>query len=212
MNGARRRLRRRSWLGNLLAVLGALLAGAAFLTVQQLASDLHAANQARDALATQVQRLGGTPVAGPPGSRGEPGRNGTDGAGVAGPKGEPGEPGAPGEPGPSGSPGKNGKNGTDGTNGESGSDGTGQTGADGAAGPAGPPGAQGDPGPAGKDGQDGKDGADGQACPSGYSLQQPAYDPDALVCRRDQAPSDNDPTPESSPPSLGLDPTRRQYS
>jgi hypothetical protein len=73
--GTRRRLRRRAWHGDLLAVLGALLAGAAFLTVQQLASDLRAANQARDALATQVQRLGATPVAGPPGSRGKEGRS-----------------------------------------------------------------------------------------------------------------------------------------
>jgi hypothetical protein len=206
--GTRRRLRRRAWHGDLLAVLGALLAGAAFLTVQQLASDLRAANEARDALATQVQRLGATPVAGPPGSRGKEGRSVT---GARGPKGDPGDPGPPGEPGPSGSPGPSGPPGKNGAAGQSGTDGVGQAGATGPAGPAGPPGPQGEPGPAGKDGQNGAAGTDGQTCPAGYSLQAPAYDTDALVCRRDPAPSDDGPS-KTSPLSLGLDPTRRQYA
>ncbi|MBT2389839.1 hypothetical protein J7E87_10440 [Streptomyces sp. ISL-1] len=43
--------RGRSWRGDILAVLGALLAGAAFLTGQDLAEELRTANEARDALA-----------------------------------------------------------------------------------------------------------------------------------------------------------------
>ncbi|MGB8941120.1 MAG: hypothetical protein WCD21_12935, partial [Streptomyces sp.] len=49
----------------------------------------------------------------------------------------------------------------------------------------------------------------GPSCPDGYSLQAPASDPDALVCRRDGAPPP-DPDPEPSP-QAALDPTRRQY-
>ncbi|MFC9248058.1 hypothetical protein ACFT7S_29760 [Streptomyces sp. NPDC057136] len=66
--------RARPWLGNILTLAGALLAGAAILTVQDLAADLRDANLARDQLAQQVERLGGQPVAGPPGSRGNPGK------------------------------------------------------------------------------------------------------------------------------------------
>lgn len=191
------------------------LAGFAFLviTMQGMAHDLRAANDARDQLAAQVQRLGGKPVAGPPGSRGEPGKS------VTGPRGPKGDPGEPGSPGPSGSPGSDGKNGAKGTDGDNGSDGVGSTGPTGAAGsdgvpgPAGPqgePGPAGPEGPAGQDGADGADGRDGQTCPDGYSLQAPAYDPDALVCRRDGAPQ-----PEKKDGGLlsagALDPTRRQY-
>lgn len=124
--------------------------------------------------------------------------------GPVGPKGE------PGKPGPSGTPGDDGRNGQDGV-GEPGSEGA--PGSDGAAGPPGP---QGEPGPAGPQGEpgtageDGADGRDGQTCPSGYSLQTPSYDPDALVCRKDGAP---DPEPDNggSLLSAGLDPQRRQY-
>jgi len=116
--------------------------------------------------------------------------------GPVGPKGD------PGSPGPSGTPGDDGRNGSDGV-GETGAPGT-----DGANGEAGPPGPQGEPGPAGPAGRDGEDGSDGQTCPDGYSLQPPADDPDALVCRRDNAPPpDDDPT---SPLAMALDP-RRQY-
>lgn len=124
--------------------------------------------------------------------------------------GRPGEPGKPGSPGPSGSPGQDGEDGANGV----GQDGA--SGSDGEPGPAGPPGEpgpagqQGEPGPAGADGADGTDGRDGQTCPSGYSLQPPADDPDALVCRRDGAPPPDDDQP-SSPLAAGLDPSRRQY-
>ncbi|MEE1808057.1 hypothetical protein [Streptomyces sp. BE133] len=59
------------------------MAGIAFLvvTMQGLSRDLRTANEARDALARQVERLGESPVAGPPGSRGQPG------ASVVGPPG-----------------------------------------------------------------------------------------------------------------------------
>lgn len=159
------------------------------------------------ALRAQVQAGGETPVAPDPTRAVEdlPSR-----AEVPVPiPGPPGPEGAPGSPGPTGSPGQNG---TDGV-GSAGP--TGAAGTDGAAGPPGPAGPQGDPGPAGPQGEqgppgaDGQDGRDGQTCPDGYSLQAPADDPDALVCRRDGAP---DPEPSSSGPlAAGLDPTRRQY-
>jgi len=125
---------------------------------------------------------------------------------IPGPRGPQGD---PGQPGPSGSPGQNGTDGDTGTPG-----GTGATGPAGPAGPAGPPGPQGDPGPAGPQGEQGATGERGPAgpsCPDGYSLQAPADDPNALVCRRDGAP---DPQPTDNGGgllSMGLDPTRRQY-
>lgn len=127
---------------------------------------------------------------------------------IPGPRGLTGEPGETGTEGPSGPAGEDGQSGSDGT------DGTGETGppgSSGADGVAGPPGPQGEPGPAGPEGPSGKDGADGrdgQTCPDGYSLQAPADDPDALICRRDSAP---DPEPEPSPQAAALDPTRREY-
>jgi hypothetical protein len=165
----------------------------------------------RDALARQVQDLGGTPVAGPPGLRGEPGE---PGVGVTGPPGGPGRDGVdgadgePGRPGPSGSPGSDGKDGADGA------DST----VPGPSGPAGPPGPQGEPGPAGpqgapgSDGADGEDGRDGQTCPDGYSLQAPSWDPDALVCRRDGAPDPDEPGNGNGPQAGALDPQRRVYA
>ncbi|MET7924708.1 collagen-like protein [Streptomyces sp. NPDC005349] len=210
---SRLRLPRAEWLvGFTLLLVAGFLAALTILVVRQSA-DLQAANKARDALAAQVQRLGGKPVAGPPGSRGDPGQTVR---GPKGDKGDTGEPGSPGSPGPSGSPGKTGKNGDDGSKGTDGVGSTGPTGAagsNGVPGPAGPAGPQGDPGPAGPEGpagQDGSDGTNGQTCPDGYSLQAPAYDPDALVCRRDGAPQ-----PEKKGSGLlssgALDPTRRQY-
>ncbi|MEU5580920.1 collagen-like protein [Streptomyces huasconensis] len=203
--------------GDVLAALGAIVLGVAVawivLTVQAMADDLRTANEARDQLARQVERMGGTPVAGPPGSRGEPGES------RPGPRGPQGERGEPGPAGPSGKPGADGEDGGAGTDGK---DGKGRPGADGEAGapgadgPAGPQGPQGEPGPsgpegpAGKDGADGRDGRDGQTCPDGYSLQVPADDPDALVCRRDGAPHP-DPTDDPPAPQAALDPQRRQY-
>lgn len=130
------------------------------------------------------------PIPGPRGPRGEPGSPGPSGS-----------PGLPGSPGPTGSPGSDGE---DGSAGEPGA-----AGASGAAGPAGPAGPQGEPGPAGPQGERGPA---GPACPDGYSLQAPAWDPDALVCRKDGAP---DPEPSKGNGngllSMGLDPTRREY-
>lgn len=200
--------------GDVLTVVAALLLGAAFawvlLSVQTLNQDLRESNAARDALARQVEGLGATPVAGPPGSRGEPGTSVT---GPPGPQGEPGPAGPTGPPGPSGSPGTAGKNGGDGAAGSAGEPGT--VGATGPAGAAGPPGPQGEPGPAGPQGEQGpagEDGEDGQTCPDGYSLQAPSYDPDALVCRKDGAP---DPEPGNGGGQSGLlalDPRRTQYA
>lgn len=180
-------------------VLLALLVAYIWWQTSQLSQDLRTANAARDALATQVQRLGEKPVAGPPGSRGEPGR------GIVGPSGPPGPPGDTGPSGPMGPVGPTGKPGAAGT------DGVGATGSPGVDGPAGPPGPQGDPGPAGPQGEQGppgEDGRDGQTCPDGYSLQPPKNDPDALVCRRNGAP----PPDNGGLVSLAaLDPSRRQY-
>ncbi|GCB49630.1 hypothetical protein [Streptomyces sp. NL15-2K] len=87
-------------------------------------------------------------------------------------------------------------------------------------GPSGPPGADstvpgpsGPPGRDGRDGVDGKDGTDGQNCPDGYSLQAPEWDPDALVCRRTDAPPPDEPgnSDGNGPLAVALDPTRRQY-
>ncbi|NUL09057.1 collagen-like protein [Streptomyces lunaelactis] len=192
-----------------LTVLAALAAFAwIVITMQAQGEDLRTANEARDALATQVQQLGGTPVAGKPGSRGE--------VGPAGQRGENGDRGEPGPIGPTGPVGPSGSPGDDGT------DGVGQTGAPGSPGSPGqdgdtvmgPPGPAGEPGPAGPQGEqgprgeDGADGQDGQACPDGYSWQAPKNDPDALVCRRDGAPPPDSPGLLSS---AALDPSRRQY-
>lgn len=202
----------------LFAIVAALvLAGFGFLvvTVQGLSEELRTANVARDALAQQVERLGGKPVAGPPGSRGQPG------ASVVGPRGPQGEPGPTGSVGPTGPAGRAGPSGSPGADGEAGADGVGAVGPSGApgadgqsvVGPAGPKGDTGPAGPAGpagapgKDGAPGRDGADGQTCPAGYSLQPPPGDPDGLMCRRDRGPAPTDPDP--SP--LALDPFRRQY-
>lgn len=189
------------------AAIGLAVLAWVVLTIQGLGRDLRTANDARDALARQVQQLGEKPVAGPPGSRGEPGES------VTGPPGPQGEVGPSGPPGPSGSPGKAGKDGVAGQVGATGEPGA--VGATGPAGPAGPPGPQGEPGPAGLQGPAGEDGQDGQTCPDGYSLQAPSWDPDALVCRRDGTPQPDEPGNGNSNGGLlamGLDPQRRDYS
>lgn len=110
-------------------------------------------------------------------------------------------------PGPKGDPGRPGK---DGAAGEDGQDGVpGETGATGEQGPQGEQGVQ---GPQGEQGPRGERGPAGPDCPDGYSLQPPADDPDALVCRRDGAPQPDQPGDGNNPLSLALDPTRRQYA
>ncbi|OMI38232.1 hypothetical protein [Streptomyces sparsogenes] len=49
----------------------------------------------------------------------------------------------------------------------------------------------------------------GPACPDGYSLQTPSWDPDALVCRRDGAPQPTEPAPSPTTPAA-LAPDRRR--
>lgn len=209
----------RSRRGNVLAVGGALLAGAALFTVQDLAADLREANEARDALARQVQQMGGTPVAGKPGSRGDvgpsglPGRDGADGEDgkdapavtpSPGASGAPGRPGADSTmPGPSGEPGQPGADST--VPGPTGP--AGQPGADSTV--PGPQGERGERGEKGDAGDTGPAGPAGQSCEDGYSWQTPSYDPNARICRKDGAP-DPDPPPGNSQPNA-LDPFRRQY-
>ncbi|MEU9792869.1 collagen-like protein [Streptomyces sparsogenes] len=208
------RAQERRWRrGDALAIGGALLLGAVLawivLTVQQLNDQLVTSNRARDALARQVEDMGGTPVAGRPGSRGKVGPSGPPG-----PRGEPGSPGPTGPPGSDGADGKTGKTGAEGSPGPTGQPGA--PGADGAAGQQGPQGEpgpagpQGPPGPPGADGRDGADGKDGQSCPDGYSLQTPGWDPDALVCRRDGAPQPSEPTSGPTTPAA-LAPDRRRF-
>ncbi|MFG2025383.1 collagen-like protein [Streptomyces sp. NPDC048825] len=208
------RLPRAEWLGAITGVLAlGLLAGMAVLFVD-MSHDLRGEQAARDALARQVQDLGGKPIAGPPGSRGEPG------PAVTGPTGPPGSPGASGPPGKNGrdggdgasSTGEPGEPGQPGASGAPGQDGETVIGPTGPAEPAGPAGPPGGPGPAGEDGTDGRDGSDGRTCPPGYSLQAPSYDPDALVCRKDGAPQPDEPgNGNGGLLSAGLDPQRRQY-
>ncbi|MGW6481332.1 collagen-like protein [Streptomyces sp. NPDC055059] len=74
------------------------------------------------------------------------------------------------------------------------------------------PGPSGPPGPAGQDGKDGANGSDGTTqCPDGYTWQTPAYDPDALVCRK-EAPAQPEPDEPEPTPQAALDPQRRQYA
>lgn len=154
------------------------------------------------ALRAQVRAAGGTPVApdpttavddlparaevpvpipGPPGPKGDPGKD---------------APTITPSPGPSGPAGKSGADGAPGAS---------VTGPTGPAGPAGPKGEQGEEGPRGEEGPA------GPACPDGYSLQVPAWDADALVCRKDDVPSDDDGGGKASG-VLALDPQRRQYA
>jgi hypothetical protein len=169
--------------------------------------DLRTSNEARDALARQVESLGETPIAGPPGSRGEPGETGVGApgpsgpAGPAGPSGKDAPPITP-SPGPSGPAGPIGPAGADST-------------VPGPAGPTGEAGQNGADGAPGADGKDGNDGADGKngAPPSEwtYTDQDGAeyqctpvedFDPDSprYHCTRTSDPT-TEPSPEPSPSS-----------
>jgi hypothetical protein len=149
--------RKRQRRGNLIAAAAIFMAAGTLAAVVfaffTLSRDLDEANKARDLLATQVEELGGTPVAGPPGSRGEPGKTVV---GASGPPGPPGPAGPSGKPAPTitPSPGPQGPPGPVGPSGEPGADST----IPGPAGPTGPPG-QDATGAPGQDGTDGKDGA-----------------------------------------------------
>lgn len=228
------RLPRAEWLIALTAVLVVAFLGWLAIQVVLLSGDLRTANEARDALATQVERLGGTPIAGPPGSRGEPGES------VRGPKGDPGEPGdpgvsgEPGSPGPSGSPGRSGPPGPSGSAGEDGAPGSpgasgapgsdgapGADGADGEPGPPGPPGdpgSPGEPGPAGPQGPQGERGEPGPAGspPSSWTFEYrgATYEctPDSDGSTRYTCRQTGDPGPDLPDPlAAGLDPSRREY-
>ncbi|NUS22743.1 MAG: collagen-like protein [Streptomyces sp.] len=101
-------------------------------------------------------------------------------------------------PGPSGPPGPSGKPAPTitGPSGASGMPGANST-VPGPSGASGAPGADSTvPGPQGEKGDKGDPGEPGPACPSGYHLEAPSWDPDALVCRRDGAPQ---PSPSDSP-------------
>ncbi|MFF5842103.1 collagen-like protein [Streptomyces massasporeus] len=208
----RRRWRapRAEWLGILTGLLALGLLVALAVMVVDLSQDLRTEHAARDALARQVEDLGGTPVVGPPGTRGEPGDSVT---GPPGPSGEEGDSGPTGPPGPSGSPGPRGKDGSDGASA------TGAPGADGSPGAAGPPGPQGEPGPPGADGERGEKGEQGPAGspPSSWTF---TYRGVTYTCTPNGSgstayscePTEGDPDPGvPGPLAAALDPTRRQY-
>lgn len=151
------------------------------------------------ALREQVKAKGGTPVAPDPAKAVAdlPDRAEVP-VPIPGPPGPKGDKGDPGKPAPTitPSPGSSGAPGAPGANGEPGTDG--------AQGPQGEPGPQGPQGPQGEQGEHGPRGEQGPAgpsCPDGYSLQPPADDPDALVCRRDGAPQP-EPSSTSTPPVI----------
>jgi hypothetical protein len=168
--------------------------------------DLETANTARDALASQVQRLGASPVAGPPGSRGEPGQS------IVGPRGPSGP---PGKAAPTITP-KPGASGASGAPGRPGADST-------VAGPSGPPGPsstvagpEGPAGPQGVQGEKGEPGSDGQP-PAGWSYEWTGSDgvTHHVTCSRTSDSPDSAPqyecadssTDEPSPsPSAPVDP------
>jgi hypothetical protein len=223
---ARKERKRGDYLSAAAAVLAALVLGAVVTLFVVLSRDLDAANTARDALARQVQNLGGKPVAGPPGSRGESVAGPAGPSGSPGPSGPPGASGKPGGtpisvPGPTGPAGASGKDGADSTvAGPPGQDATGAPGKDGQNGADGHDGAQGPPGDNGKDGSP----------PVGWSYTDPGgvtytcapaadFDPDAprYTCvpvggaTEDPAaegapgvPSDGQQSPSDIPSSAGL--------
>ncbi|MFD6080742.1 hypothetical protein ACFWG5_34765 [Streptomyces hydrogenans] len=145
-------------------VLVMLFLGWLAVQVVTLSQELRTANSARDALASQVEGLGESPIAGPPGSRGLPGESVTGPQGPQGPEGPTGPTGPPGRPGASGPPGPT-PTAIPGPSGAPGADSTvpGPAGADGATGPVGPAGPTGPAGPVGPAGAPGKDGTDGLA-------------------------------------------------
>lgn len=213
MGRAQIRAQERRWRrGDGVAIVAALVLGSAvawiLLSVLNLQSDLRTSNQARDALARQVESLGQTPVGGPPGSRGEPGKTVIGAPGPTGPAGPPGPSGKPAptitpSPGPAGPPGPSGAPGVPGA------DST----VPGPAGPTGPAGQDGAPGAPGTDGQPGKDGSDGQdgAPPSEWTYTDQdgreyrctpvdGFDPDnpRYRCTQTSGPSPS-PEPSSAP-------------
>lgn len=193
--------------------------------IQGLSRDLRESFEDRDALARQVERLGGTPVAGDPGKAGERGETGAPGPtgepgesgdrGPRGPGGEKGQPGDDGSPGPTGPPGTPGAEGSPGSRGADG-----QPGAAGEAGPVGP---QGEPGPAGPQGQQGAQGDRGPAGPPPsswtfvyggltYTCTPNADGSTHYTCAADGPLPDDNPGNGQGPLAAALDPHRRQYS
>lgn len=214
MTRAQIRAQERRWRrGDSLAILGAVAIGVALawilLAVQGLQDELRTSNDARDALARQVQSLGATPVAGPPGARGEAGKTVV---GARGPAGPPGPVGASGKPAPTLTP-SPGPTGPVGPSGQPGADST-------VPGPTGPAGPAGQDGQNGQDGKDGKDGApptswtftdqDGntyQCVPvDDFNPDDPRYrctQTSQVSPEPSPSPSDQ-PTPSDSPTSSGL--------
>lgn len=217
------RRRHTLWIVTALLFLGGAVA-VAFLQIDraqsrgdQLAAEANRRGNAVTTLATdvrtlrsQIQSKGGTPAAPDPTAAV---KNLPDRAEVPvpipGPRGPKGDTGSPGAAAPTitPSPGAPGANGQTGANGQAGATST----VPGPAGPAGPQGPVGQQGADGKDGSDGTNGSNGQACPTGYSWQAPANDPDALVCRKDGAPA---PSPPAGQSLLGMGATdpRRPYT
>jgi hypothetical protein len=162
-------------------------------------------SEAVDDLTDRVRVPAGAP--GEPGAKGAPGAGGKTGAaGQRGPRGEPGAPGPSGSPGPSGEPGSDGSLGPMGPPGPQGEQG--YQGQPGSSGLSGTRGDKGDAGDKGDPGDPGPKGDPGPTCPDGYTLQVPANDPDALVCRKSGA--GPVPTPQPAAVLPLLPPPRRR--
>jgi hypothetical protein len=197
-----------------LVVLAAIVLGLAVawivLSVQGMQSDLRESNKARDALARQVESLGGKPVAGPPGSRGAPGKERVGAVGPSGPPGPPGKdaPTLTPSPGPKGERGATGMAGANSTvPGPTGPAGQNATGAPGKDGQNGVDGSNGADGTNGKDGKDGKDGENGQDGKDGAPPSEWTYTDQNGLEYRCTPVDDFDPadpryqcTPTSAPP------------
>lgn len=196
------KLPRAEYLIGLTLVFVVLLLGWLCVKVVSQDRDLRTSNDDRDALARQVESLGQTPVAGPPGSRGDPGKSTV---GAQGPSGPPGPAGAPGKDAPTITP-SPGRTGPAGPAGAPGADST----VPGSTGPAGQNGADGADGAAGSDGKDGTDGQNG-APPSEWTYTDQdgneyscvpvsGFDPDNPRYRCTQTSTANpEPSPSPSP-------------
>ena len=224
MTRAQIRAQEKRWRrGDSLAIIAAVVLGGAvawiLLSVQGLQDELRTSNEARDALAQQVESLGEKPIAGPPGSRGEQGEGTVGAQGPAGPPGPTGPAGVPGKPAPTITP----SAGPPGPAGVPGADST-------VPGPAGSPGPAGQDGAAGQNGTDGADGQDGEdgAPPSEWTFTDQdgteyrctpvdGFDPDnpRYQCTRTSSPAPEDspspspskqPDPNPNSPQSGLFP------
>jgi hypothetical protein len=176
MMGEHVRRVRRNWALIAGVAVAAVLGLWVSIQVNALGERVRNAEDDRQVLVEQVQRLGGVPLVSP--SPGPPGERGA--VGPSGPPGPQGQPGPSGPPGPQGDDGDDGRNAVDGKDGAAGEPGTpgdtgpaGPKGDPGETGPEGPRGEPGEPGPQGSPGPQGEPGPRGEPGPAPSSLTIP---------------------------------------